>query len=186
VIDQVDRLGGDADRVAVFGHCLGAGLAYELTRRLAGRGIEVSRLYVSGAAGPRNRSVERISELDDEAFLDGVRRIAGYTHPAMNHPEMREVLMPLLRADSAMHENYRSSYAERVDVPITALRGRRDELVSAEEADEWAAETSAGFRALEVDGGHMYLTDHAESLLRTIADDLEGAHPDYRPTWRTS
>src|SRR5262249_5284014 len=154
---------------------LGAELAYELTRRLAEGGIEVSRLYVSGAPGPRDRNVERVSELDDEGFLDGLRRVAGYAHPAMSHPEMREVMMPFLRADSVMHENSRWSYAEPVDVPIPALRGRDDELVSVADAADWAAETSAGFCSLELDGSHMYLTDHAGTLLRAIVNDLEGS-----------
>lgn len=174
VIEQLGRLGGDADRVALFGHSLGAELAYELTRRLTEQGIEVSRLFVSGAPSPSDRQVERVSDLDDAGFLDGLRRVAGYEHPAMNHPEMLEVMMPFLRADSVMHENYRSSYTQRLDVPITALRGRDDQLVSAAEAAQWADETDAGFRSLDIDGNHMYLTDHAEALLRAIVDDLEG------------
>lgn len=170
---QIDDLGGAADQVAVFGHCVGAALGFELTHRLLDEGFEVHRLYVSGAAGPRHRNVERISHLDDEAFLDGVRRIAGYIHPAMDHPEMRQILLPFLRADSAMHESYRCAHADPVDVPIAALRGRHDSLVSAAEVAQWAAETSAGFRAVEFDGDHMYLTEHAPTLITTLVEDLD-------------
>jgi surfactin synthase thioesterase subunit len=152
-----------ADRVALFGHSLGAELAYELAWRLAGHGVDVRRLFVSGAPGPRNRAVERVSELDDEGFLEGLRRVAGYRHPAMDHPEMLQVMMPFLRADSEMHENYQSAHPDRLAVPITSLRGRDDELVSAAEAAEWADETSAGFNAVELDG---------VALLGTIADEL--------------
>ncbi|WP_377267913.1 thioesterase II family protein [Peterkaempfera sp. SMS 1(5)a] len=175
VLDQLTALGEAAERVALFGHSLGAELAFELTRRLARQGTTVARLLVSGAPGPRDRQVERVSHLDDEAFLEGLRRVAGYRHPAMDHPELLAVMMPFLRADNAMHEDYRSAHAELLDVPVTALRGRNDRLVSAAESAQWAAETTAGFRAVELDGEHMYLTETAgaEALLRTVVDELE-------------
>jgi len=173
VADRIDDLGRAADRVAVFGHCVGAGLGYELTRRLADEGIEVDHLYVSGAAGPRHRDVERISHLDDEAFLHGVRRIAGYVHPAIDDPEMRQILLLPLRADTAMHETYRSTWSEPLDVPVTALRGRHDALVSAADAAEWAAETRAGFRSAEIEGDHMYLAENATKLIDVIVEDFD-------------
>ncbi|QMU77050.1 thioesterase [Streptacidiphilus sp. PB12-B1b] len=170
VLPLLDGVG----RVALFGHSLGAELAYELAWRLTDSGTDVARLFVSGAPGPRDRNVDRVSQLDDAGFLEGLRRVAGYRHPAMDHPEMLQVMMPFLRADSEMHENYESAHVERLAVPITSLRGRDDELVSADEAGEWAGETSAGFRSRELDGGHMYLTEEssAVALLRTVADEL--------------
>lgn len=164
-----------ADRVALFGHSLGAELAFELARRLRDRGVRVSRLFVSGAPGPRDRDVDRVSELDDAAFLEGLRRVAGYRHPAMDHPEMLEIMMPFLRADSVMHENYRSAYADLLDISVTSMRGRGDDLVSAAESCSWAGETTGKFSSIELDGSHMYLTDSAEPVLRAIADELEGS-----------
>ncbi|RAG87127.1 thioesterase [Streptacidiphilus pinicola] len=176
VLDQLDALGEAASRVALFGHSLGAELSYELTRRLTAKGRPVARLLVSGAPGPRLRQVERVSHLDDEAFLEGLRRVAGYRHPAMDHPELLQVMMPFLRADNTMHEDYRSAHDVLLDVPVTSLRGRDDQLVSAAEAAQWAAETTAGFRCVEVEGSHMYLTEteRAATLLRTVVDELEG------------
>ncbi|MFJ5561765.1 thioesterase II family protein [Streptomyces sp. NPDC093250] len=165
----------DQGRVALFGHSLGAELAHELTRRLAARGVLVTRLFVSGAHAPRDRSVERISALDDAHFVAGLRRVAGFNHPAMNDPEMLEIMLPLLRADSRMHEEYHSRYLDRLNVPITSLRGADDTLISAGEAVRWAEETSAGFDYVEIDGSHMYLTDHAADLLAVIATALQQA-----------
>jgi surfactin synthase thioesterase subunit len=163
----------ETHRAAVFGHSLGASLAYEIARQLAGQGVEISRLFVSGAPSPKYRDVERVSELDDLEFLEGLRRVAGYHHPAMDHPEMLEIMMPALRADSVMHEKYRSAHTEPVNFGITALRGRDDALVSATEAAQWALETRATFHVKEIDGQHMYLTDNPEALLRTISLELK-------------
>lgn len=72
--DQVVRLTGGTGRVAVFGHSLGAVLAYELAQRLdESREFSVERLFVSGSPGPRHGRKARASDLDDESFLAQVR-----------------------------------------------------------------------------------------------------------------
>jgi surfactin synthase thioesterase subunit len=169
VLDQL----ADAERVALFGHSLGAVLAYELTHQLcASRAVPPSRLFVSGSPGPWNGREHRATGLDDEAFLAQVRAFAGYDHPALAHPEMRALLLPMLRADVQMHENYRPASDKPLDVAITALRGSGDELVDAEQTAQWREATTAEFRTAELDGGHMYLADDAEALLRLIAAEL--------------
>jgi len=157
-------------RVVLFGHSLGAVLAYELAHRLASvAGLETVRLVVSGSPGPWNGRETRASDLDDQEFLARVRTFAGYTHPALEHPEMRSLLLPVLRADVEMHENYRPASDKPLPVPVTAVRGRDDELVGAAETAQWARATGAGFTTAELDGGHMYLADDPAALLRLIA-----------------
>ncbi|MEU0567868.1 alpha/beta fold hydrolase [Nonomuraea sp. NPDC005983] len=169
----LDQLGGDA-RVALFGHSLGAVLAFELAYRLDGvNGIRLARLFVSGSPGPWNGRESRATGLDDDGFLAQVRRFAGYSHPALENPEMRALLLPMLRADVEMHENYRPASDKPLSTPITSLRGRDDELVDADQIAQWAQATTAGFGTAELDGGHMYLADDPASLLRLIGAELE-------------
>jgi surfactin synthase thioesterase subunit len=166
----------DAGRVALFGHSLGAVLAYELAHRLA-TVTTVTRLFVSGSTGPWRPRSRRATGLPDDAFVHAVRRFAGYTHPAMDDPEMREILLPSLRADVEMHESYVAPRDRPLPVPITALRGRDDELVSAEQCAEWAGATTAGFDLVERDGGHMYLTTGEAGLLRLLSERLADPRP---------
>ena len=158
--------------VAVFGHSLGAILAYELAHRIADHGVPVAHLFVSGSQGPWNGRTERATGLDDDAFLARVQEFAGYRHPAFDIPEMRELLLPTLRADVEMHESYRPTSERRLDVPITSVRGVDDHLVSAEAAGHWRDATSRTFTAIDVPGGHMYLDSDAASLLKIVADRL--------------
>ncbi|GGN42446.1 thioesterase II family protein [Streptomyces fuscichromogenes] len=164
-----DGLEGAA-QVVVFGHSLGAVLAFELARRLADTGTPLCGLFVSGSPGPWSGRAQRATGLDDDAFLASIRGFAGYTHPALEIPEMRELLLPLLRADVEMHENYRPRSAEPLTVPVTSVRGRDDELVTAAQAAGWAEATRGGFTTAELDGGHMYLTTEAAGLLARIGE----------------
>ncbi|ABG92071.1 MULTISPECIES: thioesterase II family protein [Rhodococcus] len=163
----------ESSGVAVFGHSLGAVLAYELAHRLTADGdVALTRLFVSGSPGPATVREVRASSLADEEFLDRVGELAGYSHPALANPELRELLLPVVRADVEMHENYRPPPRPPLDVPITALRGRGDHLVGAAQLAEWAATTTAGTSVIEVDGGHMYLTEHPHALVRLLAAQL--------------
>ncbi|MFJ2115719.1 thioesterase II family protein, partial [Streptomyces sp. NPDC087850] len=81
-------------RVALFGHSLGAVLAYELAHRLAAEdGVELVRLFVSGSPEPARGRAARATGLSDDDFLARVGEFAGYHHPALDDPEMREMIL---------------------------------------------------------------------------------------------
>ncbi|WP_328609415.1 alpha/beta fold hydrolase [Amycolatopsis sp. NBC_00345] len=165
---------GEGATIALFGHSLGAVLAYEIARELERIGHPgLCHLFVSGSPGPHNGRAERATGLPDQEFLAGVQRFAGYRHAAFDDPELVEVLLPVLRADVEMHENYQPAGTEPLSVPITALRGEQDELVSREQAEQWAGVTRGPFAYRELPGGHMYLVDEPEGVLRVIAGSPE-------------
>jgi surfactin synthase thioesterase subunit len=172
---QVVELVGRQAPFGLFGHSLGAVLAFELAReleRLGGTGL--SRLFVSGSPGPWDGRAERATGMDDEEFISRVGALAGYRHEAFDDPDLREILLPLLRADVAMHENYKPVSDEPLSVAVTALRGADDELVTSAQAQGWQAATTGDFAYRELPGGHMYLVDSPESVLATVATDSGG------------
>ncbi|MEU5839508.1 alpha/beta fold hydrolase [Streptomyces diacarni] len=163
--------------VALFGHSIGAVLAYETARKLQAQGFEqLQHLFVSGSPGPWSGRTERATGLDDDSFVARVAEFAGYRHSALDDPDLREVLLPLLRADVALHENYKPVSDEPLTVPVTALRGVDDTLVSRAQCEEWAAVTSGPFGMTELPGGHMYLIGNEQRVLDVIDAAVEAAH----------
>ncbi|MFC9758003.1 thioesterase II family protein [Streptomyces sp. NPDC056921] len=170
--DLVDQL-GSTRRVALFGHSLGAVLAYELAHRVAAApDLELLRLFVSGSPEPGIQRPHRATGLPDDEFLARVSEFAGYSHEALNDPEMRELILPTLRADVELHEGYVPSTTQPLDTPITSVRGTEDTLVDSDDAAAWAKVAGRDFEYVEIPGGHMYLTDRAPALLRLIASSL--------------
>ncbi len=169
---RVADLAGDGP-VALFGHSLGAVLAYEVARRLEqDAAVNLTHLFVSGSPGPWTARTRRATGLDDDGFLARVREFAGYEHDALADPDMRELLLPILRADVEMHENYKPVSDEPLRTPVTSLRATDDHLVTREQAEEWRRATTAAFRLVEPRGGHMYLTESPLPLLDAVAADL--------------
>ncbi|MFF2921013.1 thioesterase II family protein [Streptomyces celluloflavus] len=166
VLDGTD----DDTPLALFGHSFGAVLAYEIALELTRRGHPGLRhLFVSGSPGPHNGRAERASGLSDEEFLGRVQEFAGYQSEVFEDPDMREMFLPLLRADVEMHESYEPSSSEPLAIPVTSLRGCDDTLVSRTQAEEWSATTRDRFAYREIRGGHMYLIDHPDVLLQAVA-----------------
>lgn len=155
--------------VFLFGHSLGAVLAYELAHAMAREGsFRILGLAVSGSPDPWTPRTEHATGLDDEEFLVRVSEFAGYTHSALEDPLMRELLLPTLRADVEMHEKYKARTDTPLDMPILMVRGDDDELISAEQLSGWVRATRADARAHSLPGGHMYLTERPKELLALI------------------
>jgi len=161
--------------LVLFGHSLGAVVAFETARELVRSGTDrLVCLVVSGSPGPWTGRTARATGLADEEFLTRVVEFAGYRHEAFDDPDMRELLLPLLRADVAMHEDYRSASGEPLSVPVIALRGDRDSLVDADAVEQWRAATSERFVSREIPGGHMYLVDGPAQLVSVIGPLVAG------------
>ncbi|MET7986460.1 alpha/beta fold hydrolase [Streptomyces sp. NPDC005281] len=173
-IDDIAAGLGEDSRVVLFGHSLGAVLAYELVHLLGTRGVHVERLVVSGSPGPWTQRERRAAGLEGDEFLARVEEFAGFRHEALDHPEMRELILPTLQADCEMHEAYVPSTDDPVPVPITSLRGEADGLVTAEEGRQWKDATTAAFTYTEFPGDHMYLVDQGRAILDVIERECAG------------
>ncbi|MFJ6515054.1 thioesterase II family protein [Streptomyces sp. NPDC091406] len=168
---------GGGGPVVLFGHSMGAVLAYELAHRIerAGGPVRLAALVVSGAPGPWTPRTDRADGLPDEEFAARVRAFAGYDHPALANPEMRELLLPALRADVRLHETYTPSTDRPLSVPVVSVRGREDALVGAAEAAEWGRATTGKLTVAEPAGGHMYLAEQPDAVLELVAAEIRAA-----------
>lgn len=173
---EIARELGGGGPVMLFGHSLGAVLAYELAHRFCSHpGFEVARLFVSGSPGPWTRRTRRATGLPDDEFLDRVGEFAEYDPETLRNPEVRELILPALRADVEMHEEYLPSTDDPLPAPVISVRGRDDQLVTAEAAAEWIRATSREFGLVNVPGGHMYLVREPGRVLR-LAQDAARQH----------
>jgi surfactin synthase thioesterase subunit len=127
---------------------------------------------VSGSPGPSTRRKNRATGLADQEFLDKVEELAGFHHAAFDDETLKSMLLPTLRAVVMMHEDYCAEPGAAVSAPVTAIRGRDDTLVSAEQAREWSTTTGSLFRCTDLPGGHLYLHDFSGPLLHLIQSTI--------------
>lgn len=170
-----DAIAASADRpFALFGHSLGALVAFEVARSLrrAGRPGPVS-LWVAGAEGPRTRLIQRrVHDLPDAQLVAVLREYGGTRPEVLDDPEMMELLMPMIRADFALSERYAYRAEEPLDVTVHVLLGDHDPYVDPARAKGWSYETSRPVQRHVFAGGHFFPTAHQAGLTALIAADL--------------
>ncbi|MFD3533724.1 thioesterase II family protein [Streptomyces sp. NPDC058664] len=154
-----------------LGHSMGASLAYEVAVRLARRpGRGPAALLVSGRPAPSRHRTGADRPLDDRALLARVRALGGTDAGLLDDPEMRELVLPVLRADHGALAAYRPTAVSPLSCPVVGLTGERDTEATPEEVAAWAAHTTGSFALRIFPGGHFFLTDH----LADVADLVTG------------
>ncbi|MEU8312740.1 thioesterase domain-containing protein [Micromonospora sp. NPDC048887] len=186
VADVADAIASRADRpYAIYGHSMGGRLGFDVVRELrrTGRPLPL-RLYVGGARAPHIDGpgpFDGLSRASDEELLRRLGDGGGLPAELLDHPELVELLLPLLRADFDRVDSYRHVPGEPLPVPIVVFAGRTDRAVSREQSAAWADHTAAGFALHELDGGHFFLHDRLPELAALIRADLTAAPTDTRP-----
>jgi surfactin synthase thioesterase subunit len=156
----------------LLGHCLGAWVAYHLARLLiSDAAVPPQRLLLcaSGSAVPGEVLGLRATGQPDEEFLRRVAENTGFTHPAFADEELRELLLPALRADVEAAESYAPPWADPVAFPVLTWRADADRLVPSSAVARWITVTDAFAGAVEYPGGHMSLPEQGPALLPGLA-----------------
>ncbi|MGW4526502.1 thioesterase II family protein [Amycolatopsis sp. NPDC004378] len=170
VLGQIRRTAVAGGEIGLFGHSSGAAVAFEVARLIAATDeFRLAGLVVSGAPDPVTPVELGLRDLDGEEFVKAVERLIGYTHPALAQPELRDILLPPLRADLLAREAYLAPADSSLPVPVLAIRGADDTLVSRADLAGWARVTTRSFDVAELPGDHMYFLPDATALLDLLA-----------------
>jgi surfactin synthase thioesterase subunit len=166
VVDEVAQAvaGLRQARVALFGHCSGAIIAFEVARALRGFGTSaLAHLIVVAQLAPRALA-QNPPNVDPEANIPQHLR---------GESQFVEMLLPILAADIRMISNYEYMPAEPLDLPITVIRGGQDEAVTRDELAGWCEETAQGTDWREVDDAdHLFSGDAWLKLGHQVRDTL--------------
>jgi medium-chain acyl-[acyl-carrier-protein] hydrolase len=160
---------------AIYGHSLGALVAFELARALRrARAPQPLGLLVSARPAPQLPRLRPAAHLLPDADLVAeLERLGGIPAEIAVDETLLDFLMPLLRADLEVNEDYAYRHEPPLACPIAAFAGRDDPRVPAAEMEPWRAQTDAGFELHVLPGGHFVPFERADLLAPLIVAQLD-------------
>lgn len=164
---------------ALFGHSMGALLAYE-TARMLQASRPPAALFLSGRRGPSTAALRPpISDRCDRDFIDGVAALGGIPEEILERPDMVRMILPSLRADFGLNERYRPLTGPPLACPMTLYAGRDDPEAPPKAVLGWGRETDGDYTLRVFTGGHFYFSPDPGHVLAMLTEDLRqvGALP---------
>lgn len=154
---------------ALFGHSMGALVAFELTRRLRRHDRPLpERLLLASFRAPQlpNPNI-RIHHLPDEV-LKTVLRTEGTPDEVLDNVDLMRALLPTLRADFELCDTYAFAPEAPLPMPIAVFGGLSDVRVGRSDLEEWHSQAGAGFALKMFPGSHFFLHTAQEPLLAAV------------------
>lgn len=156
----------------LFGHSLGALVAFEVARRLRAD-PRLRHLVASGAAAPvlmPSPRVVRAASLSGREFAEAIGSFGGLPPEVVAAEELHDLLLPGVLADFRLAAGYRYRAAAPLAVGLSLVNGRDDTHVTAQRLMGWAAETRLQVRRHWAPGGHFYLREQPQTVLALLAE----------------
>ncbi len=161
-------------KFALFGHSMGAFVAFEVARSLRRIGIMACGLWVAAAPAPQlPLRLPPLHNLPDGEMIERLEaRYGDLPAEVKASREMMSAITPVIRADLRTVETYHYEPELPLDCPIHVLGGAEDTTVSMAELAAWRLQTGGAFTCRTLPGGHFFLENSQREVLALVARQL--------------
>ncbi|MDY7229488.1 thioesterase II family protein [Hyalangium rubrum] len=158
---------------AFLGYSLGTYVSLELAHWLQYTGAPLPLgLMLAAASPPHLRRSQELYTLLDEEFIAELKRYGGTPAQVLAHRELMELLLPVLRADFEMADEYRRDPEPRLSLPFTIWGGTEDADVAPPALLGWRDLTTHDFTLHLLPGGHFFLLSEGDKLREGVERTL--------------
>jgi surfactin synthase thioesterase subunit len=152
----------------LFGHCMGAVVAFEFARVAERHGVEVSSLWVSASEAPSTVAASPALPTAESEILAEMVDLGGTDPQLLADDDFVELLLMAVRADYDAFNRYGCEADVTIGADIHILGGDRDHRVSENMLRRWESHTTGAFTVSMFDGGHFYVNEHTADVAELI------------------
>jgi epothilone polyketide synthase C len=110
----------------------------------------------------------------DDVFAELIRHFQiTATEQLLDDPELRTIMLPVIRAEFEMANDYRFTVEPPWDIPITCFSTRDDPYVSRRHAFGWGRFTNTRFQVFIREGVHFAVVDDSSFIHSVINRELQ-------------
>jgi medium-chain acyl-[acyl-carrier-protein] hydrolase len=176
VAEVVESIGHYLDKpYALFGHSMGALLAYEVAQAIQQKGWkQAEHLFVSGRRATHiHLASNPIYNLPKDQLIAELRQLNGTPTQVLENNELMDMVLPVLRADFELCDTYQhNSYYQKLTMDITAFEGDQDHKAQGHQVSAWQELTKGDFDSQQLLGDHFFLHHSEADLLQLLEQKL--------------
>lgn len=152
----------------LFGHCMGAVVAFEFARIAERNGVGVEALWVSASEAPSAVAATPDLPTAESEIIAEMTDLGGTDPALLADEDFVELLLLAVRADYQAFNRYACDADVQIAADIYALGGASDRRISEDMLGRWAIHTGGAFTCSMFDGGHFYLNQHTADVAELV------------------
>lgn len=155
----------------VFGHSLGALVAFEIASLMRLEGAPLLGCLLSGCSPPsQKRNV--ISSKPDNFLIDHLRELGGTPSAILDSSDLITFFLRIFRSDLRLIESH-VYVRKQLDIPLLVWSSRGDPIAPGSSMVGWEQETSSFFKLKIQDGGHFFIFDDEASFVAELKTEMQ-------------
>ncbi|WP_197061134.1 thioesterase II family protein [Colwellia psychrerythraea] len=168
---------------AIFGHSMGALLAYGICQVLAAKN-SISKqlalpqiLLLSACPSPDKFDPSRFPDTHDrDALIANLRQQGGSAEALFDYPELLDMTLNILAADYRLLQGFQYKKTSPLPLFMQVLSGKSDDI-SLDNLSTWQQHSAKKIIFHEFIGGHFYIQDQQSLVLKRITQALQNHVP---------
>lgn len=161
---------------AIFGHSMGALLAFEICHRLRDfNALMPNHVFFSGQGAPCQRKNKKIYHtMEQEQFIHELKEMKGTPEDFFANTDLLELYLPLIQNDFKLIETYTyKEYGKKIATNVTVLNGIQDDI-SSDALNMWKNHISEGytFSIQHYKGDHFFINHHTQTIIGNLYKTL--------------
>ncbi|GAB6988511.1 thioesterase II family protein [Paenibacillus pini] len=156
---------------ALFGHSMGSWISYELYYKLLEEGYPLPfHLFFSGRRAPHLvKKPDGYWKLPESEMVELLLRYGGVSREFMEDPQLLELIMPMVRADFRITEEY--VYQDKnikLGCGVSVFTGRNDVDIPISDMYGWRDLSAQSCQVYEFAGNHFFIHEYAQEVVTAI------------------
>lgn len=158
---------------AIFGHSMGALLAYELACSMQRLRAPI-HLFLSSYQPPNiPYHMGAIEKMSDGELKERILSMGGTSREIIDNGQMWDIFRKIFISDFELLEKYNcKKEPERLYIDFTILCGMDDHVIDKQNLIAWRNITEGKCQFVEYPGGHFYINHHREKIIKLIEETL--------------
>lgn len=154
----------------IFGHSMGAALAYKVVVELGRTGQKMpKKVFFSGRWAPYYEKEDRVDLSDLDKFSEQMIEFGGIDQVVVNNPKLFDYFIRILWTDFKLVKNLcKDKNIYKIDTDVVIVYGKFDTSMNLSDLESWKLVSSKDIVFEEIDGNHFYPIECVEATINVV------------------